>query len=435
MSPFFLLKISTNACHLCLNHLQRLNCPLLLIVKFNKLIMDNYMNELFSNRIAGVPPSFIREILKVAVDPSIISFAGGLPNRDLFPVEALQKATNDIFNEDGKDILQYSSTEGYLPLREMIAADYKRKGLQVSVDEILITNGSQQGLDLLGKVLLNEGDQVIIEEPGYLGAIQSFEVYSAKFNSVPVHQDGMDVDVLQETLKTCNAKLMYTVPNFQNPSGISYSNENRKAVAQCLAQSKTLLIEDNPYGELRFSGEEKLSFKALLPEQTILLGSFSKTVVPSFRLGWIVAPKILMDKLVIAKQAGDLHSNYFCQRVLHRFLQDNDLQTHIKKIIAVYGKQKQVMENAIKRFFPKQVTYINPEGGMFLWVTLPQGMSASALFEDAIKEKVAFVPGDPFYVKKRGLNTLRLNFSSVDPEVIEEGIERLGNVLHKILDK
>ncbi len=393
------------------------------------------MNELFSNRIAGVPPSFIREILKVAVDPSIISFAGGLPNRDLFPVAALQKATNDLFNDAGKEICQYSSTEGYLPLREMIVADYKRKGLDISVDEILITNGSQQGLDLLGKVLINEGDQVLIEEPGYLGAIQAFEVYSAKFKSIPVHQDGMDIAVLQETLKTSHAKLMYTVPNFQNPSGISYTDENRRAVAECLKATKTLLIEDNPYGELRFSGKEKLSFKALLPEQAILLGSFSKTVVPSFRLGWIVAPKPLMEKLVIAKQAGDLHTNYFCQRVLHRFLQDNDLQAHIKEIIAVYGKQKVVMENAIKRYFPEQVSYFNPEGGMFLWVTLPEELSAMALFDKAIAEKVAFVPGDPFYVEKRGLNTLRLNFSSVDPDIIEEGIQRLGKVLHELLDK
>jgi 2-aminoadipate transaminase len=398
--------------------------------------MENYMNELFSNRIAGVPPSFIREILKVAVDPSIISFAGGLPNGDLFPVEALQKATNDLFNDAdaANDILQYSTTEGYLPLREMIVADYKRKGLEISVDEVLITNGSQQGLDLLGKVLLNEGDEVIIEEPGYLGAIQAFEVYMAQFKSVPVHQDGMDIDALQQTLKTSNAKLMYTVPNFQNPSGISYTDENRREVAQCLAATKTLLIEDNPYGELRFSGEEKQSFKAFLPEQTILLGSFSKTVVPSFRLGWIVAPKVLMEKLIIAKQAGDLHSNYFCQRVLHRYLQDNDLQAHINKIIGVYGKQKTVMENAIKRYFPKQVSYLNPEGGMFLWVTLPEDMSAMSLFDKAIAHKVAFVPGDPFYVKKRGLNTLRLNFSSVDPDIIEEGIKRLGGVLHELLD-
>jgi len=393
------------------------------------------MNELFSNRISSVPPSFIREILKVAVDPQIISFAGGLPNRDLFPVQALQKATNDIFDEDGKDILQYTGTEGYLPLREQIVADYKKKGIEVGIDEILITNGSQQGLDLLGKVLLNEGDEVIIEEPGYLGAIQSFEVYRASFNSVAVGQDGMDIDALDAALVNSSAKLMYTVPNFQNPSGISYTNENRQAVAERLSKMKTLLIEDNPYGDLRFAGEEKTSFKSILPEQTILLGSFSKIVVPSFRLGWIVAPKWLMEKLVIAKQAGDLHSNYFCQRVLHRFLQDNDLQSHIEKIIGVYGKQKLVMEETIQRCFPKQVTYLNPEGGMFLWVTLPEYLSATELFDKAIEQKVAFVPGDPFYVSKRGMNTLRLNFSSVDPDVIVEGIERLGKVLHEMLDK
>lgn len=391
------------------------------------------MNELFSNRISGVSPSFIREILKVAVDPSIISFAGGLPNRDLFPVEALQKATNDLFNDSGKDILQYSSTEGYLPLRELIVADYKRKGLDINVDEILITNGSQQGLDLLGKVLINEGDQVIIEEPGYLGAIQSFEVYAAQFKPVPIHQDGINIRALEDIVKTSHAKLMYTVPNFQNPAGISYSNENREAVAACLSKTKTFLIEDNPYGDLRFAGESKASFKTLLPEQTILLGSFSKTVVPGFRLGWIVAPKPLMEKLVIAKQAGDLHSNYFCQRILHRFLVDNDLQNHIKGIVDVYGKQKQVMENAIKQYFPREVTYLNPEGGMFLWVTLPEKLSAMAVFDKAIEQKVAFVPGDPFYVNKRGLNTLRLNFSSVDPDVIEVGIKRLGDVLHDLL--
>ena len=391
------------------------------------------MNELFSHRISDVAPSFIREILKVAVDPSIISFAGGLPNDDLFPVAALKKATNDLFDDAGSDILQYTNTEGYLPLREMIAADYKQKGLEVDVNEILITNGSQQGLDLIGKALINEGDAVLIEEPGYLGAIQAFEVYSAKFIPVAVGQDGMDVDALKTELKTANAKVLYTVPNFQNPSGISYTNENREAVAQAMSQVNTLIIEDNPYGDLRFSGKEKNSFKHYLPEQTILLGSFSKIVVPSFRLGWIVAPKALMEKLVIAKQAADLHTNYFCQRVLHRFLQDNDIQLHINKIIEVYGNQKQVMERALVKYFPKEISYLDSEGGMFLWVSLPKGMSAMALFDEAIKEKVAFVPGDPFYVSKRDLNTFRLNFSSGDPTVIEEGMQRLGKVLHKFI--
>ncbi len=392
------------------------------------------MNNLFSDRIVNVSPSFIREILKVAIDPAVISFAGGLPNHDLFPYAELQKATSDLFNDQQRNILQYATTEGYLPLRKLIASNYKQKGLNIDADEILITNGSQQGLDLLGKVFINENDSVLIEEPGYLGAIQAFEVYSANFIPVPVEQDGMNIDALKTQLKTANAKLMYTVPNFQNPSGISYSNENRKAVAQALSGVNTLIIEDNPYGDLRFLGEEKKSFMHYLPKQTILLGSFSKIVVPAFRLGWIVAPKEVMEKLIIAKQAADLHTNYFCQRILYRFLQDNDLQAHINKIISVYSHHKEVMEKAFVKYFPKEVTHLNTQGGMFLWAQLPNGMSAKHLSDEAIKQKVAIVPGDPFYISKDPINTFRLNFSNSAPDVIEEGMQRLGKVLHKFID-
>jgi len=393
------------------------------------------MNDLFSTRIRDVSPSFIREILKVALDPSVISFAGGLPNHDLFPYEELQKATLDLFRENKRNILQYASTEGYMPLRKLISSTYKQKGLDIDADEILITNGSQQGLDLLGKIFINENDSVLMEEPGYLGAIQAFEVYAANFLRVPVGKDGMDIDALKMQLKTANAKLMYTVPNFQNPSGISYSNENRKAVAQALSGVNTLIIEDDPYGDLRFSGEEKKSFMHYLPKQTILLGSFSKIVVPAFRLGWIVAPKEVMEKLVIAKQAADLHTNYFCQRILHRFLQDNDLQAHINKIISVYGHHKAVMEQAFVKYLPKEVTHLKTQGGMFLWASLPNGMSAKLLFTAAIKQKVAIVPGDPFYINKHNMNTFRLNFSNSHPDVIEEGMKRLGKVLHKFIDE
>ncbi|MCK5819169.1 MAG: PLP-dependent aminotransferase family protein [Psychromonas sp.] len=392
------------------------------------------MNELFSNRISQVSPSFIREILKVASDPAIISFAGGLPSHDLFPVAALKKATIDLFNDNKEDILQYTNTEGYLPLREIIAATYKKKGLDINADEILITNGSQQGLDLLGKVFINENDSVLIEEPGYLGAIQAFEIYAAHFIPIPVGQDGMDIDVLKIQLKTAHAKLIYTVPNFQNPSGISYSNENRKAIAETLSSVNTLIIEDNPYGDIRFSGEEKKSFMHYLPKQTILLGSFSKTVVPSFRLGWIVAPKAVMQKLVIAKQAADLHTNHFCQCILHRFLQDNDLQTHINKIISVYSHNKARMEKAFVKYFPKEVTHLKTQGGMFLWASLPKGMSTKGLSDEAIKEKVAIVPGEPFYINKHEINTFRLNFSNSHPDVIEEGMRRLGKVLYKYIE-
>ena len=223
--------------------------------------------------------------------------------------------------------------------------------------------------------------------------------------------------------------MFYTVPNFQNPSGISYSKDVRENVAELISNSDTYIVEDDPYGELRYSGKEKPSFANLIPQQTILLGSFSKTVVPGFRLGWIVAPEQLFEKVLIAKQAADLHSNQFAQRVIYQFLEDNNLSMHIEKIKHAYGTQRTAMIEAIQKHFPFDITFTNPEGGMFLWVTLPKGASAMELFHKAIKEKVAFVPGNPFYINKTDVNTLRLNFSCTPPDVIEEGIKRLGKVI------
>jgi 2-aminoadipate transaminase len=391
------------------------------------------MGNIFSDRITDVPRSFIREILKVTLDESIISFAGGLPNRDLFPLEEIKAATAKLLEESGKDVLQYSSSEGYPELREWIANRYKAKNIVVSADNILITTGSQQGLDLLGKTLLNEGDSVVIEEPGYLGAIQAFSIYRSRFHPVPVNTDGIDLDLLKPTVTNNNIKLMYCVPNFQNPSGISYSEENRRQVAAIMKDRKTLIVEDDPYGELRFLGDDKPSFFKLIPENTVLLGSFSKIVIPSFRIGWIVARADIMEKLIIAKQASDLHTNYFGQRIILQYLNDFDIDEHIRKIREAYGKQREAMVNAIREDFPKEVFYTEPEGGMFLWITLPEGMSALEVFKRAIEQKVAFVPGDPFYVNKKDVNTLRLNYSSVDEETIRTGIKRLGDVLKMMM--
>ena len=392
------------------------------------------MDSPFSDRISDVPESFIREILKVAVDPTIISFAGGLPSRDLFPVEGIKNACNKVLDEHGQDVLQYSNTEGYEGLRQLISDRYRDKqGIDIPVKNILITNGSQQGLDLLGKTLLNEGDDVVIEEPGYLGAIQAFSVYRARFNSVPVSEEGLDIERLKGVMLSRKPKLLYTVPNFQNPSGISYSEENRLAVAEELKGTSTFLVQDDPYGDLRFAGVEKTSFKKLMPDNTVVLGSFSKIVVPSFRLGWIVAPDALMEKLVIAKQAADLHTNYFAQRVIHQFLLDNDIDAHIADITEVYGRQRAAMMKAIDVHFPKEVTITHPEGGMFLWGMLPEGISSMKLFELAIEDKVAFVPGHPFYVNRDEVNTFRLNFSSVDEKTIETGIARLGKAITQLL--
>ena len=389
---------------------------------------------MFSNRISNVPKSFIREILKVSADPSIISFAGGLPNRDLFPVENIKIATDRVFDIVGPDLLQYSNSEGYKGLREIIAKRYKSfYSLDVPVDNILITNGSQQGLDLLGKIFINEGDSVAIEEPGYLGAIQAFGVYKANFLPVPVFEGGMDVEKLKLVLASNNPKMIYTVPNFQNPSGITYTNENREEVAAALKGSGIYLVEDNPYAELRFSGSNKKSFMELLPDHTILLGTVSKTIVPSFRLGWIVAPDIVMEKLLVAKQAADLHTNYFCQRIVDQFLSDYSLDDHIEKIKALYFSQKKAMISAIEKYFPKEVHFTDPEGGMFLWVTLPEGISSMDLFDSAIKKNVAFVPGDPFYTNKTNVNAFRLNYTNSNAETIDIGIKRLAECIEEIL--
>jgi 2-aminoadipate transaminase len=391
------------------------------------------MDSLFSDRITDVPRSFIREILKVALDPSVISFAGGLPNRQLFPVDEIREATHKVFALHGRDIFQYSNSEGYPELREYIAERYRqKKNLDIPVEDILITSGSQQGLDLLGKIFLNDGDGMIMEEPGYLGAIQAFSIYKPKFFPVPVSDRGMDTRRLREIMSSENPKLMYTVPNFQNPSGISYSQEIRVEVSEILQGSHTILIEDDAYGDLRFTGEGKQCFKALLPGNTVLLGSFSKTIIPGFRLGWIVASKPIMEKLIIAKQASDLHTSHFTQSIIYQYVKDNDVDQHINKIREAYGNQCRAMLNNIQKYFPPGVTYTKPEGGMFLWAKLPQGTTSLELFDLAVKDNVIFVPGDPFYIQKTGTRTLRLNFSCVDEGIIQIGIQKLGNTIKKL---
>ncbi len=393
--------------------------------------MDS-VQPIIADRLRDVPRSFIREILKVTLDPEVISFAGGLPNRKFFPVEALREASDRVYRERGEAVLQYGNSEGLLDLREYIAERYAEKqGLTIDPATILITNGSQQGLDLISKTLLNEGDGLLIEEPGYLGAIQAFSIYRPRFLPVPVGDGGMDVEALEETLSSADPRLIYTVPNFQNPSGISYPKANRKAVAELVASSGAYLIEDNPYGELRFKGESAASFARYLPEQTILLGSFSKVVAPGFRLGWIAAPQALYEKLLIAKQASDLHTTHFTQAVILEYLRHNNLDDHLATICKAYGDQCRAMRQSIASHFPSTISCTDPDGGMFLWARLPEGMAALDLFEEAAKRKVVFVPGDPFYISRERVNSLRLNFSCVDEETIERGIAVLGEVMHR----
>ncbi|MGB9978562.1 PLP-dependent aminotransferase family protein [Methanobacterium sp.] len=390
------------------------------------------MNNLFAERMKNVHKSFIREILKVTEDKSIISFAGGLPNPKSFPVTEIGEAVSEVLSQNGDEILQYSTTEGYLPLREYIAERYFKKGLKVSADEILITNGSQQGIDLVSKVFLNKGDKVLVENPTYLAAIQSFGLFEPQFVSVPLLEDGVDIDSLQGILDENKIKLFYSVTNFQNPTGITYSKEKRQKLAEILKNEDTVFVEDNPYGEIRFLGKDIPPVKTYL-EDSVLFGSFSKIVSPGMRLGWIVANEEIMEKIIIAKQASDLHSNYFTQRAVYQYLTRNNIDEHIEKIKEMYRNQRNLMVSMIEKYFPEHVEYTKPEGGMFLWVTLPEGLSSMDLFELAIKENVAFVPGQAFYVDGSGINSLRLNFSNSNEEQIEEGIKRLGNAINKLI--
>jgi 2-aminoadipate transaminase len=387
----------------------------------------------YADRMADVPRSFIREILKVAVDSSVISFAGGLPNRNLFPVEEIRAASDKVLRTSGADALQYSTSEGYPPLRELIAGRYRQRGIEVEPADILVTSGSQQGLDLLGKTLVNEGDAVVIEEPGYLGAIQAFSLYRPSFRPVPLRSGGVDIALLEQALADAPARLYYAVPNFQNPSGITYDGPTRRAAAGILRDTRTVLVEDDPYGELRFRGSSEPSFASLLDERVVLLGTFSKIVAPALRIGWIVARGELMEKLLIAKQASDLHTNSLGQRIIAQYLADNRVEEHIARIRAAYGRQRDAMVAAIRRAFPAGVSCTEPEGGMFLWATLPEGVSSMRLFDRAIARKVAFVPGAPFYVGRSDSNTMRLNFSSVDEKTIAEGIDRLADALREVV--
>ena len=391
------------------------------------------MSSLFAERMKNVHKSFIREILKVTEDKNIISFAGGLPNPKSFPVNEINEAVSEILSQDGDEILQYSTTEGYLPLREYIAERYSKKGLKVSANEILITNGSQQGIDLVSKVFLNKGDKVLLENPTYLAAIQSFGLFEPQFISVPLLEDGVDIDSLQKILDENKVKMFYSVTNFQNPTGITYSKEKRQKLAEILKKEDTVFVEDNPYGEIRFLGEDIPPVKAYL-EDSVLFGSFSKIVSPGMRLGWIVANEEIMEKIVIAKQALDLHSNYFTQRAVYQYLTNNDVDEHIEKIKEMYRNQRNTMVSMMEKYFPENVECTKPEGGMFLWVTLPEGLSSMDLFELAIKENVAFVPGQAFYVDGSGMNSLRLNFSNSNEEQIEEGIKRLGNAINELMN-
>ena len=388
------------------------------------------MDNIVSERIRKTPPSFIRGILKAAESDDVISFAGGLPNPISFPQEALKESMDRVVTDYGSRVFQYSTTAGLIQLREYIAQKYRNQyKLDIEPYDIIITTGSQQALDLIGKVLINEGDNIVLEEPGYLGAIQAFSQYQPHFNGVPLLEDRLDVSKFEEVLKQGNVKFAYIVPNFQNPTGLTYSDEKRRRVLEIARKYHCILIEDDPYGELSFNGKVHGYISNDGLEESILLGTFSKIVTPGMRLGFMIIKDAKLRKYVnTAKEAADLHSNIFSQYCLWDYLVHNDLDKHIIKIRELYKNQCQTMIKAMEDYFPEEVTFTRPEGGMFIWATLPDGQSAKDLFDKAIKKNVAFVPGDPFYTDGRDANTMRLNYTNASSEMIEEGIKRIGEL-------
>jgi 2-aminoadipate transaminase len=392
------------------------------------------MSSLFAKRMEKVPRSFIREILKTTQNPNVISFAGGLPNPRFFPVKEIKESTIKALDNFGDKALQYSTTEGHLPLREFICDYYwRKKKLKVTPEEIIITNGAQQAIALLCKTFLNKGEKVILERPAYLGAIQAISFYEPEFHSINVDDDGINIEQLEEKYKNHEIKMVYSVVNFSNPTGITYSAEKRKRIAQVLEKHNTLFLEDDPYFEWRYTGEHLPSVKSHLSNNVIMIGSFSKIVSPGFRIGWICAQTDFMEKINTSKQAADLHSSTFAQYVLHQYLTDYDVEVHLKKLRKVYNSQKNQMIASIENHFPDGVKFTRPEGGMFLWVTMPEHISSRDLLKLVLPQNIAFVPGDTFFVDGTGQNTMRLNYTNAPEDKIEMGIKIMGEAMKKLL--
>jgi 2-aminoadipate transaminase len=386
------------------------------------------MNLILSQRALKLTSSVIREILKVTERPEIISFAGGLPSPETFPVDRLLASTESILKTAPMPALQYGPTEGYLPLREWIAARHSTASMRIDPADVLVTTGSQQALDLLGKILIDPGSRVLVETPTYLGALQAFSLSEPNFVSVPSDEQGPQPEMLTNDLLH-GARFMYCLPNFQNPTGRRMPLARREQLAQVAIDAGLLIVEDDPYGALSYDGEVLPTLKSMMPEHVVYLGSFSKVLTPGLRVGYLIAPQALHRKLVQAKQAADLHTPSFTQRIVYESVKDGFLDSHIPKIRQLYGQRCEVMLAAMREHFPSGVTWNRPEGGMFIWVTLPSGVDSMELLNKAIAQNVAFVPGEPFFASQPQKNTLRLSFVTVSPERIQRGIAILGALL------
>ena len=402
--------------------------------------MSTAWTSRYAQRTRAIKSSAIRELLKLTQRPEIISFAGGLPASELFPTDRFRMACCKVLEEQSRHALQYGATEGYEPLREMVARHIARYGIKARTENVLITSGSQQALDLIGKLLINPGDRVLVEAPTYLGALQAFSVYGADYVSVPSDENGLCSELLEGPLRS-GPEFMYVLPNFQNPGGTTLSEGRRHQLVLLADKYGVPIVEDDPYGQLRYEGEHLPPLVVIDRENlrrdngysignVIYLSTFSKTLAPGLRLGWIVAPPEVISKLVQLKQGADLHTSTFVQMVAYEVARDNFLDEHVKLIRRVYRERRDVMLQSLQEFFPPEVSWTHPLGGLFLWVTLPAGLSAQKLFEAALRENVAFVPGDSFYAPNGShddaLRHMRLNFSAAPPEQIREGICRLS---------
>jgi len=387
-----------------------------------------------SQNIANMSGQVIRDILKLTQQPDVISFAGGMPPTDALPHEALREISGLAFEKYGREVLQYGTSEGFLPLREFIVKWMAKKGVKAELEEVIVTSGSQQGIDLMAKAFLNQDDRVIMEKPTYLTAIQIFQLYGASFLFGDSDENGIVPSSLQQISKHSTNKLLYLVPNFQNPTGVTLSQDRRKELPGMMAELKLVLVEDDPYGDLVYDGNHNGPIKAHDQDQRVVyLGSFSKIISPGLRVGFAVAPEAIIEKLVIGKQSSDVHTCNLAQAMIYEFCAGGLLEPHLESLKNQYRKKRDLMLEVMDRHFPRSVSWNKPGGGLFIWVQLPAGKTAQGLLKEAVKEKVAFITGECFYVGGGGSNTLRLNFSNASSAQIEEGISRLGKVMHTYL--
>jgi 2-aminoadipate transaminase len=392
------------------------------------------MEGRFARRMSAMKPSSIREILKTTERPEVISFAGGLPAPELFPIDDIKISAERVLSEIGPRALQYGITDGVPALRERIATEMGVRGVTCSMSDILITTGSQQSLDLIGKIFLDPGDIVLTENPTYLAAIQSFQCFEARFQPVPTDDDGIIPEEVDKLAGRMKARFLYVIPNFQNPTGRTLNIERRRALYEVAVRHGLTIVEDDPYGKLRYRGTQVPPIKSFDTTGTVVyLSTFSKTVAPGFRTGWAVAPQPIREKLIIAKQAADLHTSSLDQLILERYLRDFDNPAHVERVRAAYGERYGIMDKALSGSMPTGFSWTKPDGGMFLWVTGPEDLDSTDLLKKALERNVAFVPGADFFPDHEGQSCMRLNFSNAAPKLIKEGIDRLSSLCREIL--